>query len=132
MEQNYLTTGKECFINFIRDFTLSISLIWTKLFILFNDREPLRWTKSIKHSSQRLIRWRIKLWDSDYNFVHESGNLTRSRWRIPPASHTWMFHQIVRITKNAVDLVTRKNCHIVGNLYITFKIINITYKTKIR
>ncbi|CAK9816540.1 Retrovirus-related Pol polyprotein from transposon 17.6 [Anthophora quadrimaculata] len=73
-EQNYFTTEKECLavLYAILHFR---PYLYGRKFTLVSDHEPLRWIDSIKDPGQRLVRWRLKLRDYDYNFVHKSGKL---------------------------------------------------------
>ncbi|XP_051155709.1 uncharacterized protein LOC127290372 [Leptopilina boulardi] len=73
-ELNYSTTEKECLavlyaVHHFRPY------IYGKKFTLVSDHEPLRWIDTIKDTGQRLIRWRLKLRDYDYEFQHKSGKL---------------------------------------------------------
>ena len=40
-----------------------------------SDHEPLRWINSVKDPGQRLIRWRLKLRDYEYEFKYKPGKL---------------------------------------------------------
>ncbi|XP_043473885.1 uncharacterized protein LOC122506001 [Leptopilina heterotoma] len=73
-ELNYSTTEKECLavlyaVHHFRPY------IYGKKFTLVSDHEPLRWIATIKDPGQRLIRWRLKLRDYEYEFQHKSGKL---------------------------------------------------------
>ena len=73
-ELNYSTTKKECLavlyaVNQFRPY------IYGRKFILMSDHEPLRWINLVKDQGQRLIRWRLKLRDYEYEFRYKPGNL---------------------------------------------------------
>ena len=40
-----------------------------------SDHEPLRWINSVKDPGQRLIRWRLKLRDYEYEFKYKPDKL---------------------------------------------------------
>ena len=48
--------------------------LWKK-FTLISDHEPTGWIYSVKDPSQRLIRWRLKLRDHEYEFKYKPGTL---------------------------------------------------------
>ena len=47
--------------------------LYGRKFTLVSDHEPLRWINSIIDPGQRLVRWRLKLRDYEYEFVHKLG-----------------------------------------------------------
>ncbi|XP_046145387.1 uncharacterized protein LOC123988679 [Osmia bicornis bicornis] len=71
-ERNYFTTEKECLAVLYAVLHFRPYLYGRK-FKLVSDYEPLRWINSIKDPGQRLVRWRLKLRDYEYNFVHKPG-----------------------------------------------------------
>ncbi|XP_051153378.1 uncharacterized protein LOC127287824 [Leptopilina boulardi] len=76
-EQNYSTTEKECLavlyaVNHFRPY------IYGKKFILVSDHEPLKWINSIKDPGQRLVRWRLRLRDYEYEFNYKPGKLNHN------------------------------------------------------
>ena len=73
-ELNYSTTKKECLavlyaVNQFRPY------IYGRKFTLISDHESLRWINSAKDPGRRLIRWRLKLRDYEYEFKYKPGKL---------------------------------------------------------
>ena len=73
-EQNYSTTEKEC-LAILYAILHFRPYLYGRKFTLVSDHEPLRWINSINDPGQRLVRWRLKLRDYEYEFVHKSGKL---------------------------------------------------------
>ena len=73
-ELNYCTMEKECFavLYAVKQFQ---RIIYGRKFTVMSDHEPLRWTDSVKDPGQRLIRWRLKLKDYEYDFKYKLGKL---------------------------------------------------------
>lgn len=73
-ERNYSTIEKEL-----------LAMVWaTKYFRpyifgrkinLISDHKPLQWLFSVKDPSSKLLRWRIKLDEYDYNIIYKKGKL---------------------------------------------------------
>ena len=49
--------------------------LYGREFILVSDHEPLKWIDSVKPPLQPLIRWRTRLREYSYEFVHKPGRL---------------------------------------------------------
>lgn len=49
--------------------------IYGKKFTLVSYHEPWKWMKSVKDPGQRLIRWRLKLRDHEYNLIYKPGEI---------------------------------------------------------
>ena len=69
---NCFTTEKECLavlyaVNQFRPY------IYGRKFILMSDHESLWWIDSVKDPGQRLIQWKLKLRDYEYEFNYEAG-----------------------------------------------------------
>lgn len=73
-EQNYSTIEKEC-----------LCLVWAtkyfrpylfgRKFNIITDHKPLQWLFSLKDPNSKLLRWRIKLDEFDYNIIYKKGKL---------------------------------------------------------
>lgn len=73
-EQNYSTIEKEC-----------LCLVWStkyfrpylfgRKFNIITDHKPLQWLFSLKDPASKLVRWRIKLQEFDYQIIYKKGKL---------------------------------------------------------
>jgi len=73
-EKNYSTTEREC-----------LALVWGVVllrpylqfvhFTAYTDHAPLRWLMSVEDPSGRLIRWRIRLSEYDFDVEYKKGKL---------------------------------------------------------
>lgn len=73
-EQNYSTIEKEC-----------LCLVWAtkyfrpylygRKFNIITDHKPLQWLFNLKDPSSKLVRWRIKLQEFDYQITYKKGKL---------------------------------------------------------
>ena len=73
-EKNYTTTEKECLavIYAVLHFR---PYLFGRSFLSICDHEPLKWIDSVKPPLQRLIRWRTRLREYEYEFLHKSERL---------------------------------------------------------
>jgi hypothetical protein len=47
--------------------------LYGKKFTIVTDHKPLTWVFSVKDPSSRLLRWRLKLEEFDYQIVYKPG-----------------------------------------------------------
>lgn len=71
-EQNYSTIEKELLaiiyaVNYFRPY------LYGHKFSLITDHRPLVWLNSVKDPTSRLIRWRLKLAEYEYDIVYKAG-----------------------------------------------------------
>src|SRR5699024_10444066 len=76
-ELNYSTTEKEL-----------LAIVWSvhhfrpylygRKFKIITDHKPLVWLFSVKDPGSRLMRWRLKLEEFDYEIVHKAGKLNNN------------------------------------------------------
>ena len=73
-ELNYSTTEKKCLavLYAVNRFRL---YFYGRKFTLMSDHKLLQWIDSVKDPGQRLIHWRLKLRDYEYEFKYEPGKL---------------------------------------------------------
>lgn len=72
-EGNYSTTEKEC-----------LAIVWAvkhfrpylygRKFIIYSDHKPLHWLFNVKDPGSRLVRWRLKLEEYDYEIQYKKGS----------------------------------------------------------
>ena len=73
-ERNYGTTEKEC-LAIIYAILHYRPYLYGREFTLICDHEPLKWIDSVKPPVQRLLRWRTRLREYEYKFIHKPGRL---------------------------------------------------------
>lgn len=73
-ESNHKTMEKEC-LAIIYAVLHSRPYLYDPQFILVRDHGPLKWIDSVKSPVQRLIRWRTRLREYQYTFLHKPGRL---------------------------------------------------------
>ena len=73
-ERNYGTTEKEC-LAIIYAILHYRPYLYGHEFTLICDHEPLKWIDSVKPPVQRLLRWRTRLREYEYKFIHKPGRL---------------------------------------------------------
>lgn len=76
-EQNYSTIEKE-----------TLAIVWAvkyfrpylfgKRFTIVTDHRPLQWLFSLKEPNSKLVRWRLKLEEYDYQIVYKKGSLNKN------------------------------------------------------
>jgi hypothetical protein len=72
-ERNYLTIKKECLAillgcNYFKQY------IYGRRFTVVTDHRPPTWMFSVRDPSSRLLRWRLKLEEYDYEVVYKKGS----------------------------------------------------------
>jgi len=72
-EQNYNTTEKEllAIVWAVKHFR---SYVYGTKFLIITDHKPLIWLFSVNDPGSRLIRWRLKLKEYDYEIIYRAGN----------------------------------------------------------
>lgn len=72
-EENYSTIEKEllAIVWAVRHFR---TYIYGVRFYIITDHKPLVWLMNLKDSGSRLMRWRIKLEEHDYEIVYKKGS----------------------------------------------------------
>lgn len=73
-EGNYSTTEKECLAIIFGTKTFRPYLFGHKFSIL-SDHKPLQWLFNCKDPGSKLVRWRLKLEEFDYEIKHKVGKL---------------------------------------------------------
>lgn len=73
-EGNYSTTEKEC-LAIIFGTKVFRPYLYGQKFIVVTDHKPLQWLFNCKDPSSKLIRWRLKLEEFDYEIVHKKGKM---------------------------------------------------------
>jgi len=71
-EQNYSTIEKESLaivycVNHFRPY------LYGNKFTIVTDHKPLEWLHSVKNPTSRLVRWRLKLAEYEYNIMYKAG-----------------------------------------------------------
>jgi len=71
-EQNYSTIEKESLaivycVNHFRPY------LYGNKFTIVTDHKPLEWLHSVKNPTSRLVRWRLKLAEYEYNITYKAG-----------------------------------------------------------
>jgi hypothetical protein len=74
MERNYSTSEKEllAIVWSIKHFR---PYLYGRKFKITTDHQPLTWIMNVKDPSSRLLRWRIKLEEYDYEILYRKGAL---------------------------------------------------------
>lgn len=73
-EQNYSTTEKEllAIINSVEHFR---PCLYGQKFVIFTDHRPLQWLFNCKNPSSKLLRWRLRLNDYEYEIRYKPGRI---------------------------------------------------------
>lgn len=73
-EQNFSTIERELcsIVNFTKLFR---PYIFGRRFTIVTDHKPLQWLFNLKEPNSRLVRWRLKLEEYDYEIVYKRGKL---------------------------------------------------------
>ncbi|KMQ82071.1 enzymatic polyprotein endonuclease reverse [Lasius niger] len=71
-EQNYKTTEKEllAIVWAVKHFR---PYVYGTKFKIISDHKPLIWLFNVNDPGSRLIRWRLKLEEYDYEIIHKAG-----------------------------------------------------------
>ena len=71
-EQNYSTIEKELLscVNFTKYFR---PYLFGRKFTIITDHKPLQWLNNLKEPNSRLMRWRLKLMEYDYEIIYKKG-----------------------------------------------------------
>ncbi|CAF4948538.1 unnamed protein product [Pieris macdunnoughi] len=75
-ECNYSVTEKECLAIVFGTQTFR-PYIYGRRFTIVTDHKPLQWLFNCKDPGSRLVRWRLKLEEFDYEIVHKKEKLTQ-------------------------------------------------------
>lgn len=113
-EQNYSTIEKELLaivysVNHFRPY------IYGNKFTLVTDHKPLVWLNSVKDPTSRLIRWRLKLAEYEYEIMYKAGKTNVNAdtlSRNPVVSRTLMIESNAYVKENDRDdtkISNRKN-----------------------
>ncbi|CAB3257647.1 unnamed protein product [Arctia plantaginis] len=73
-ECNYSITEKEC-LAIVFGTKAFRPYLYGHRFTIVTDHKPLQWLFNCKDPGSRLIRWRLKLEEFDYNIVHKRGKI---------------------------------------------------------
>ena len=71
-ERNYSATERECLALFFALQTLRPYLLYER-FTAYTDHNALRWLLNVSEPSGRLIRWRIRLSEFDFDVRYKKG-----------------------------------------------------------
>jgi hypothetical protein len=71
-ENNYSTTEKEL-LAIVWGYTLLRQYLYGRKFTIVTDHKPLAWIFNVKDPSWRLLKWRIKLKEYDYEITYKPG-----------------------------------------------------------
>lgn len=76
-ECNYSTSEKELLsiVDSVKHFR---PYLFGQKFTIVTDHKPLTWLMNCKDPSSRLVRWRLKLLEYDYEIVYKQGKLNRN------------------------------------------------------
>ena len=115
-ERNYSTTEKEC-LAIVWGVQTYRNYLFGRKFIILSDHRPLVWLHNVKDPGARLLRWRLKLNDYDYEIQYTPGKtnyvadeLSRNGYSDPQvnSSHPSVSEKIIPavrqvVTNNDVD-----------------------------
>lgn len=73
-ERNYSTIEKEL-LGIVWATKYFRPYLYGRKFTIYTDHRPLQWLHSLKEPNSKLMRWKIKLEDYDYNVVYKKGKL---------------------------------------------------------
>lgn len=73
-EQNYSTIEKEL-LGIVWATKYFRPYIYGRKFKIITDHKPLTWLFSLKEPNSKLVRWRLKLEEFDYEIIHKNGRL---------------------------------------------------------
>ncbi|XP_076285579.1 uncharacterized protein LOC143211634 [Lasioglossum baleicum] len=76
-ERNYSATEKECLAMVYAVIYFRPYVYGTK-FTLVTDHRPLVWLHSVKDPTSRLMKWKLRLLEYDYQVVHKSGKINKN------------------------------------------------------
>ena len=76
-EKNYSTTEKEL-LAIVWGMRYFRPYLYGKHFRVVTDPKPLTWIMNVKDPGSRLLRWRIKLEEYDYEVIYRKGALNRN------------------------------------------------------
>lgn len=73
-ECNYSVTEKEC-LAIVFGTKAFHPYLYGHQFTIVTDHKPLQWLFNCKDPGSRLVRWRLRLEEFDYNIVHKKGKI---------------------------------------------------------
>ena len=79
--ENYSTTEKEL-LAIVWGMRYFRPYLYGKHFLVVTDHKPLTWIMNVKDPGSRLLRWRIKLEEYDYEVIYRKGALNTKRTRL--------------------------------------------------
>lgn len=109
-ETNYSTTEKEL-LAIIWSVTYFHNYLYGNKFIIYTDHRPLQWLFNLKDANSRLMRWRIKLENYDYNIQYIKGktNFVADALSRPDLNNKIKFKNQNTFEVNNAETVTQ-NC----------------------
>ena len=84
-EKSYITREKEL-IAILRGMQYFRSYLYGRKFTVVTDHKTLTWIMNVKDPGSRLLRWRIKLEDYDYEVKYRNGALNTNADALSPIS----------------------------------------------
>ncbi|KAI5743669.1 hypothetical protein M8J77_013901 [Diaphorina citri] len=106
-EINYATIDKELLsivwsVNHFRPY------LYGRKFKIITDHKPLQWLFNVKEPSSRLLRWRLKLEEYDYELVYKKGTLNTNADALSRIElHTSEIQKFIEKTKETIGNPTQ-------------------------
>jgi hypothetical protein len=77
--------------------------LYGRKFTIVTDHKPLTWIMSLKDPNSRLVRWRLKLEEYDYNIVYKKGTLNSNADALSRIRHPSQTTPIIEANINEMD-----------------------------